>query len=337
MPIDDELGTRTICSTVAVVLIAAAAPAPASAQIHTPLGLGAWQWYLRSPDFKRMHQAGISVFRTPIRWEAVQPPGARALRFHGYDLVFAAAAKQGVRIAPILFGDPALHSPYDLAGFSRYARQVAARYGPGGRFWRSHPHLPRLPARSFEVWNEENDPGYWAGAPDPVGYLRLLRAARRSVHAVDPSAEIVFGGTAAGGMDVQQYVSAVLARGGGRLFDDYALHTYPPDPPSAVAAVQAARWLLDAHGLTRAGIVVSELGWPGEVEDPAAPLAQQAANLVATLKVLDARREQLRLRAIDWFAYRDLAGPSLEDHLGLFNRDGTPKPIWFALRGLTRG
>jgi len=305
--------------------------------VHTPLGLGAWQWYLHGRDFKRMREAGISVFRTPLRWEAVEPPGTRTPRFGAYDLMFAEAARQHVRIAPVLFGDPAVHSPYDLAGFAGYARAVAARYGPGGRFWRAHPRLPQLAAQTFEVWNEENDPGYWAGPPDPVGYLRLLRTAGRSVHSVAPRARIYFGGTASGGMDPQQYVNAVLARGGGRLFDDYSLHAYQPDPQSALSEVIAARWLLDAHGLTRTGIVVSEIGWPGTSGDAAASLKSQASRLVSSVRMLDRRRRALRLRAIDWFAYRDLKGPAPEDHLGLFGADGTPKPIWFALRGMTRG
>src|SRR5256885_6247926 len=157
-----------------LLLVAMLAASPASARVATPLGVGAWQWYLRAGDFAHLNRPGVTLYRTPIRWEAVETASGR-LSFRHYDLMFAAAARYRVRVSPVLFGNPLRRPPTDTRGFALYARAVAARYGQGGRFWRSHPGLPYLPATSFEVWNEENSPDYWPGAlPSPFEYFRLL-------------------------------------------------------------------------------------------------------------------------------------------------------------------
>jgi hypothetical protein len=317
----------------AVLGLVCMAPA-ANARVHTPLGVGAWQWSLKAADFRHLHGAGIRVYRTPIRWELVEHQGRFDFGF--YDEMFAAAARHHVRVAPVLFGD---RTPSDLGGFAAYARQVAERYGRRGSFWRSHRQLPYLPARSFEVWNEENDPGFWFGPADPGAYVRLLRVAHRVLRRAVPHAQIVFGGTAAGGIDRVQFLTQALKLGARRYFDTYALHPYADDARSVVAAVQAARWTLDAYHAGRKGIAVTEFGWASAAAGQANAAQvdrNEAAALKRTIRALDARRRELRLRAIDWFAYRDVPGTGLEARLGLLSADGAPKPVWWAYRSLAR-
>ncbi len=55
-----------------------------------------------------------------------------------------------------------------------------------------------------------------------------------------------------------------------------------------------------------------------------------------TVALLDSQRSALKLRAIDWFAYRDVPGSEPEDSLGPMTPGGRPKPVWHALRSLTR-
>jgi hypothetical protein len=320
--------------TVTAVMFALVCAASANARVHTPLGVGAWQWSLNGGDFRHLHGAGIHVYRTPIRWELVEQNGH--FNFGFYDRMFAAAARHHIRVAPVLFG---AHTPADLGGFARYTRRVAKRYGRRGSFWRSHRRLPYLPARSFEVWNEENDPAFWFGSPDPLAYTRLLRVAHRVLRHTVSHASIVFGGTAAGGFDRVQYLTQALRLGAGRYFDTYALHPYGVDAPAVVAAVQAARWTLDAYHAHRKGIAVTEFGWPSAAAgqaDASAANRNEAAALTWTVKTLDARRRHFRLRAIDWFAYRDTPGANPESRLGLLSADGAAKPVWWTFRSLAR-
>src|ERR1043166_6492428 len=89
----------------ALATAALLAAAPASGRVATPIGVGAWQWYLRNGDFAHLHEAGVALYRTPIRWEAVETRRGH-FQFRHYDLMFAAAARHHVRVAPVLFGDP---------------------------------------------------------------------------------------------------------------------------------------------------------------------------------------------------------------------------------------
>ena len=47
---------------------------------------------------------------------------------------------------------------------------------------------------AYEIWNEEDATLWWAGAPDPAAYTRLLQAAYPAVKSADPAAKVVLGG-----------------------------------------------------------------------------------------------------------------------------------------------
>ena len=44
------------------------------------------------------------------------------------------------------------------------------------------------------LWNEPNNPQFWAGAPDPLEYRNLLKEAVVAMRSADPSAIISSGG-----------------------------------------------------------------------------------------------------------------------------------------------
>jgi hypothetical protein len=75
---------------------------------------------------------------------------------------------------------------------------------------------------AYEIWNEENLPSWWTGAPDPGGYVALLRAAYPAIKSVDPSATVVLGGLA--GNDYE-FLEGVYKAGGKGYFDAVGVHT----------------------------------------------------------------------------------------------------------------
>ena len=75
---------------------------------------------------------------------------------------------------------------------------------------------------AYEIWNEEDAPGWWAGAPDPAGYAQLLKAAYPAVKAGDPNAKVVLGGLT--GNDFA-FLEGVYAAGGKGSFDAVGVHT----------------------------------------------------------------------------------------------------------------
>ena len=81
--------------------------------------------------------------------------------------------------------------------------------GPGG-------------SRRIEIWNEEDNASWWAGAPNPAAYAELLKATYPVVKAADPGATVVLGGLT--GNDYP-FLEGVYAAGGKGSFDAVGVHT----------------------------------------------------------------------------------------------------------------
>jgi hypothetical protein len=75
---------------------------------------------------------------------------------------------------------------------------------------------------AYEIWNEEDAPWWWKGAPDPAGYVRLLQATYPAIKAADPNATVVLGGLT--GNDFK-FVEGVYQAGGKGFFDVVGVHT----------------------------------------------------------------------------------------------------------------
>jgi hypothetical protein len=75
---------------------------------------------------------------------------------------------------------------------------------------------------AYEIWNEEDAPLWWAGAPDPAAYTRLLQAAYPAVKSADPKAAVVLGGLT--GNDYN-FLETVYQSGGKGFFDAIGVHT----------------------------------------------------------------------------------------------------------------
>jgi hypothetical protein len=75
---------------------------------------------------------------------------------------------------------------------------------------------------AYEIWNEEDSSGWWAGGPNPAAYTQLLEATYPAVKAADPSATVVLGGLT--GNDFE-FLEGVYAAGGKGSFDAVGVHT----------------------------------------------------------------------------------------------------------------
>ncbi len=79
---------------------------------------------------------------------------------------------------------------------------------------------PRVSA--YEIWNEEDSPSWWAGAPNAPAYTQLLQAAYPAIKAAEPKATVVLGGLT--GNDYQ-FLEGVYQAGGKGSFDAVGVHT----------------------------------------------------------------------------------------------------------------
>ncbi len=305
----------------------------------------------------RQAAAGVRLVRQTFDWALLEPL-PRSFNPQGYDDFVRQLARRRLRVLPVLSNPPPHSStapaagaqrgsypPRDFEAFGRFAAALVRRYGPDGSFWREEPRLPRVPIRSWQVWNEPSLPVYWRPRPDAAEYARLLRVTAAAIHRVDPGAEIVSAGIPESrlGVPFNEFVNDMYDAGAGPAIDALAVHPYATDGRETVAAVESARELLGERGWDTP-IWVTELGWASG--GPPSPFtvgeAGQAERIERSLVALARLRERLGIRGIVVFSWRDAPGPYPGGrdffglHTGLFDRAGRPKPAYDAFAEAAR-
>ncbi len=121
-------------------------------------------------------------------------------------------------------------------GSTRGARSWRMRCAVTAPAGSSGPRTRRCrsgPLRVWQIWNEQNDPGFFKPQPDAGRYGDLFGAAAEAIHGQDPGAEVILGGCAATRFTVATAASAdgvpaaALRRPGGRDGDRrVAIHPY---------------------------------------------------------------------------------------------------------------
>jgi hypothetical protein len=174
--------------------------------------------------------------------------------------------------------------------------------------------------------------------------VSLLRSTSAAIWSVDPEAEIVAAGLPESriGIPFSRYVTAMYDAGAKTAFDTLAVHAFGPDADAAVRAVRTARSVMRQQG-DGAPLWVTELGWASG--GPPSPFTVgeqgQAGRITDALQRLVDRREELRLRGVIYFNWRD-APPFRTQrdffglHTGLLRRSGAAKPALEAYREVAR-
>jgi len=260
----------------------ARAPAPPPAPAPAALQLGANVGRLFNGDLypasvvdaqlSALRATGATLARSDAPWEASEPrPPSGGTHHYDWrfdDGVATALARHQLRWLPVIdYSAPWARSvpgqdhspPTSPADYAAYAGALAARYGPGGSFWRSHPGLPLEPVDVYEIWNEPDSGLFWSPTPDPAAYAALYLRAREAIKAAQPGAQVIVGGLA----HAAQFIPALLAAapGFGGQLDGVAIHPYGPNPQAVLAGVRGARAALDAAGLRGVPLYVTEFGW----------------------------------------------------------------------------
>jgi hypothetical protein len=303
----------------------------------------------RRENLDRVRTTGAGLLRQTFDWARIeQAPGRYDFSF--YDGYVAALARRQLRVLPILFDPPRFRSsapanprhgtypPRRPADMGDFGAVLARRYGPSGSFWREHPGLPRLPVRSWQVWNEPNLPVYWPSGPDAAEYVALLRATAQGIRRADPGAEIVTAGLPDStlGVPLDRYLADMYAAGAASTFDVIAVNPYGEDARGVLDTVKGARAVAFRNG-DNPSVWITELGWATGGPQSAFRVSEagQAALLDRTLLALARRRDELRIRGVVYFNWRDstpYAGgvDFFGLHTGLLRLDGHAKPAFRA-------
>lgn len=306
----------------------------------------------RSCNLNDQAASGVDVVRQTFDWAQIEVARNR-YDFSWHDRLMAAVARRRMGVLPIVFNAPRFRSSgprkkrgayvprrYDDVG--RFAARLVRRYGPRGGFWRTRPDLPRIPIRSWQVWNEPNIRVYWPSGPNPREYTRMLEATAKHIRRADRGAEIVTAGIpdSAHGIPLARFVAGMYRARAKPAFDTLAVNAYVRARWGVPALVRRARRLMDRHGDRGGSLRVSEFGWA--TGGPRSPFRvsreEQGRRLSWTLRTLYASRRGLRLRGVVYYNWRDGEPypPLFQDffglHTGLLDVRKRPKPAYHAFR-----
>jgi hypothetical protein len=287
-----------------------------------------------------LQRTGATIARSDALWEAGEPtPPSGGVHHYDWnfdDQIAGSLAAHGLRWLPILdYSAPWAQSipgqdhsaPRSIAEFAAWAAALAARYGAGGAFWRTHPGLRPTPVDTYEVWNEPDNPTFWVPTPDAAYYADLYLETRDAIDAVDPSARVLVGGLT----NPRVFLPAMLrARPdlAGHI-DGVAIHPYGANPFVVLRNVRVARVVLDFLGLSRVPMYVTEFGWttsprgaldwaaardrPAYISGTLAALAHTNCGVAAALLYTWVTPERDPANAQDWFGIEPPAGGGSAD------------------------
>ncbi len=345
-----------LAATLTVFLLCLLVPASAQALPRGFFGI-APQTPLGAADYSRMRAGGVETVRLSLPWAGVQRSPRSGYDWSGFDAAVAEAARQRIRILPVLGSSPNWATgnwrrmPVDggraRQGWAAFVRAAVERYGPGGAFWAEHAPgtaqpLTPVPIRAWQIWNEENF-FYFVKPVSPGRFARLLAITRPAIRRADPRAEIVLGGLFGSpkqrmprAMDAVDFLDRLYRRRGVKAnFDAVALHPYAADVTELRRQVEAVRKTMMRHGDRRSGLYITEMGWGSDYNPRTVAfevgLRGQARELRRSFRYLIGSHRRLKLRQVDWFTWKDAPGAcSFCDSSGLFRQGAKfrPKPAW---------
>jgi hypothetical protein len=282
----------------------------------------------RGRAFQSQAVLGVGALRQVFDWRRLErAPGS--YNFTSYDNVVASAAGSGIRVIPVLDRAPRFYRSQRArrAGVAKLTTALAARYGPGGLFWREHADVPELPIRTWQIWQNPGSRRGWGGRPSARAYLGLLKAARAPIKAQDRKAEIVAAPTSL------RFLSSLYRAGGRRSFDVVAVTPFARTAKGVLRRVRAVRRLMVRRHHRGGRVWIAGFGWSDRAHGQfSAGKRGQAKRISQTLKLLGRSRRSLKLRGITYVVWQDrtTASPRWARYAGLLSARGRQKAAYTA-------
>jgi len=266
--------------------------------------------------------------RHDFAWDAIEPqPGV--FTWSGFDQWVSTARADSLNVIATVTYTPAWanggssehnHEPSSPEQFGEFAGQVAARYALKG-------------VHTYEIWNEPNI-GYWRPVPDPARYAKVLCSAYSHIHAADPQATVLTGGTSPAGngpttYSPQTWLTDLYADGARGCFDAVAHHPYLDSSASpgnlgnawelmsGEYAPSNLRAIMSANGDGAKRIWATEVGCNREALGDA-----ECSSRIA--KAFKLWQGYPWAGVLCWFTYWD------PNAYGLVDSSWTPRPEWRA-------
>lgn len=251
-----------------------------SSHLQSPYGTAAHllgsEFALAGRELDMFQKIGIRNVRADLLWHLVEPVQGE-WNFQKADQLMKELAEHKVVLLPILAYDTPWAKPVmkHQDSWKEYVRRVVSRYGD------------RLPA--WEVWNEQNSPGFWKAPADPVAYTELLRTTFQTIKEINPELQVVYGGTSGVPFD---YIEKTFAAGAGAWFDVMNVHPYHWEggPELMIPELRRLRELMKLYQIDDKPLWITEVGWATSRPDPfyteALPLLLEKAGVPASVPLV---------------------------------------------------
>lgn len=301
-------------------------------------------------DLTMMQTGGVQTVRLTLDWRSVQPTGPSTFDWTHMDELVGSLASVGIEVVPQFIATPGwlgpttytppVHSAEAKSDWSAFLTAAVQRYGPTGQFWLDNPTIPFTPVTHWQIWNEQNSPGFFEPKPNPKLYTKLLAISSTAIQAVDPDAKIVLGGMfrTTGKKDSiypWKYLKSLYELKASKYFDVVGTHPYGFNVNDVKAQVKRMSDTIKAHH-DSASLWVDEIGW-GSAKSGSKfnkGLQGQAKILTQAYDYFTSHATALNLERVYWYTFRD-STPSKDacgfcNSDGLFDKKGNPKPAWTA-------
>jgi hypothetical protein len=253
---------------------------------------------------------------------------------------------KGVKVLVVVLGSAQgdLTPPATAAEYAAFVGCMAAQYKGKVAAW--------------EIWNEPDEKTFWTNGPEPARYAELLKESYKTIKAADPAATVVTGGMVGNNFGFLEKLYAAGAKGS---FDAVGVHTdtaclvrepefYYREPDGRIGRF-AFTGYREVHAVMVANsdpkpIWMTEIGWSTLTSKCAHPgVTEDRPSGVSPTTQADYLKRAFACVANDpyvekvlWFSMRDAGtGNQYDQHLGLQDFSGTPKPAYHAFSSLFAG
>jgi hypothetical protein len=323
---------RYVLSLLSAAVVVAGLPAGAGAATKVPklpagfIGINADGPIFDDPavnpatELGRMKAMDLRQVRTVFDWASAQPTGPQSTDLTRLDRIVGAFSARRMSLLPVVihapdwatsgtsprtYGDP----PADPATYAAFLTVLVQRYGPAGSFWAQNPTVPRMPIRSWQLWNEPNLPRFWNRQQFAPSYAALVKASDAALAKADPKAKVILGGITNGVGSPSWVALEQLYKAGIRgHFDMLAVHPYTGTAAKVIETVRRVRAVARKHGDGRIPTVLTELSWSsgggkgnGVTWDTTE--SNQATKLSIVFGQIAKYRVSMRLTAAYWYTW----------------------------------
>jgi hypothetical protein len=298
-------------------------------------------------QLKTMVASGVQSVRVAFSWAAAQPyrtdadvPDGQTANFTDEDgvptsfqftdMVVGDAARDRVAVLPTVLYVPQWDAVSNSSGvayprrpapYAAYLTALIDRYGPHGTFWRENPGIPKMPVRSWQIWNEPNLAYYWK-QPFASSYVSFLKVAHAAVKKADPGARVVLGALTNTAWKSLGQIYKV--KGAKNLFDVVAVNGFTKIPANVMLFMVFVRRAMAHFGDSAKPLMATEISWPSAKGKTSANFdfittqAGQARDITTLLPLIGQQRLSLHLIGVYWYTWMGQEDP----HTGPFNFSG---------------